>query len=139
MVEEAEEGMRGLETIVEEEEEQLEMYEVEEEPRRRPQEEEMEELEGGREEDFSFEGFGGVEDAGEAEEQEDAREEEEGRNRMRGAAAREVGGRVVGGRVYVGKRSRCQHCGRELSHSNMARHERRCRLVWDPGGGPHPI
>ena len=134
-VEEAEEGMRELETIAEEEEDG---FEVEEEPRRGTQEEEEEE--GGRGEDFSFEGFEDGEDAGGGNEQEEAHEEEEEvrENVVRGAAAREVG-RVVGGRVYVGKRSRCQHCGRELSHSNMARHERRCRLVWDPGGGPHPV
>ena len=71
-------------------------------------------------------------------EAQDEEEEEVRENRERGAAARDVGGRVVGGRIYVGKRSRCRHCGQELSHSNMARHERRCRLVWDPGGGPYP-
>ena len=163
-VEEAEEGMRELETIAEEEEEDWhEGFEVEEvdrwrnrrrlveeaaaaawaaaggdQPRRGTQEEEEEG--GGRGEDFSFEGFEDGEDAGGGNEQEEAHEEEEEvrENEVRGAAAREVG-RVVGGRVYVGKRSRCQHCGRELSHSNMARHERRCRLVWDPGGGPHPV
>ena len=38
----------------------------------------------------------------------------------------------------VGRKARCQYCGRWLSYANMARHERVC-LVWDPGGGPNPI
>ena len=48
-------------------------------------------------------------------------------------------GRVgrAGGRVFVGRRSRCRLCGRQVSYANMARHERTHR-VWDPGGGPYP-
>ena len=156
-VEEAEEGVDVMETIEEEEEDWFEGFEVEEEPRRDTQVEEA--AEGGRaeeldsegpeeefsfegfEEEFSFEGFGEGEDEGGGIDQEgvnDEEEEEEREEEVRGAAARDVG-RVDGGRIFVGPRSRCQFCGQEKSKTNMARHERRCRLVWDPGGGPHPI
>ena len=65
-------------------------------------------------------------------EYEGAREEENERGRVRRAR-----GRGARGRVYVGRRSRCRLCGREVSYANMARHERTHR-VWDPGGGPYP-
>ena len=37
-----------------------------------------------------------------------------------------------------GKVAKCQWCGRTLSYTNMVRHERSCRLLWDPGGGSSP-
>ena len=46
----------------------------------------------------------------------------------------EVGGRGAGVRTR-GRVAVCQRCQRVLSYSNMARHQRSCR-VWDPGGGP---
>ena len=48
-----------------------------------------------------------------------------------------VGG-VDGGRVFIGRRSRCRLCGEIVSYANMARHERTHR-VWDSGQGPHPV
>ena len=41
---------------------------------------------------------------------------------------------VGGGTRTRGRTAECQLCGRTLSYSNMARHQRSCR-VWDPGGG----
>ena len=46
------------------------------------------------------------------------------------------GGEGTGGWT-TGRVAECQLCGRTLSYSNMARHQRSCR-VWDPGGGPRP-
>ena len=53
-----------------------------------------------------------------------------------GAIGGAVGG-VAGGRVFIGRRSRCRLCGMDVSYANRARHEQTHRL-WDPGGGPHP-
>ena len=49
----------------------------------------------------------------------------------------EIGG-VARDRVFRGKRVECRLCGGIVSHSNLARHERTHRRVWDPGGGPNP-
>ena len=54
-----------------------------------------------------------------------------------GAAVGAVGG-VARGRGYRGRRVDCQLCGSTVSYTNLARHQRTCR-VWDPGGGPHPL
>ena len=143
-VEEEVEGERmRLETIEEEEEEDWhEGFEVEEVDRWRNRRRLVEEAAaaawaaaGG---DFSGEGSEDGED-GEEEDLEGANGEEEERMNagMEGAPAGEVG-RVVGGRVLVGRRIRCRLCGQERSYTNMARHERICRRIWDPGGGPHP-
>ena len=46
-------------------------------------------------------------------------------------------GAVGGGAGVVrtrGRTAECQRCGRIVSYSNMARHQRSC-MVWDPGGG----
>ena len=48
----------------------------------------------------------------------------------------EIGG-VARDSVFRGRRVGCGLCGRTVSHSNLARHERTHR-VWDPRGGPHP-
>ena len=37
-----------------------------------------------------------------------------------------------------GKVAECQWCRRTLSYTNMARNERSCRWLWDPGGGSSP-
>ena len=52
-----------------------------------------------------------------------------------GASGERVG-RSTGERAR-GRVAECQLCGRTLSYTNMARHQRSCR-VWDPGGGPRP-
>ena len=46
----------------------------------------------------------------------------------------EAGGGDAGETRTRGRTAECQLCGRTLSHSNMARHQRSC-MVWDPGGG----
>ena len=69
---------------------------------------------------------------------------------VRGCRERRMGDGVVVGEVSGidggggltrertrGRVAECQFCGRTLSYSNMARHQRSCR-VWDPGGGPRP-
>ena len=56
---------------------------------------------------------------------------------VQGGANGEVGRRVEGGRVFRGRRCRCERWGRTVSYTNRARH-RRTHRVWDPGGGPHP-
>ena len=59
--------------------------------------------------------------------------EQEAEEEEIGAAAR---GRE-GGRVFLGPRAPCRVCGRMVSYSNRARHERGHR-IWDPGGGLPP-
>ena len=54
-----------------------------------------------------------------------------------GADEGEIGG-VDRGRVFRGRRVECGLCGGTVSYSNLARHERTHRRVWDPGGGPNP-
>ena len=51
-------------------------------------------------------------------------------------ASGERGGGSTGERTG-GRVAECQLCGRTLSYTNMARHQRSCR-VWDPGGGSRP-
>ena len=98
-------------------------------------------------EDDWFEGFGGEGGRGRANEEMNGGQENERANEMAhggmneeaqvGAHGGEIG-RVDGGRVYLGRRTRCRLCGGVVSYSNLARHERSHR-VWDPGGGPHPV
>lgn len=59
---------------------------------------------------------------------------EDGRERRE-----QVGGAVGGGEQQGDGRKRgpCGRCGKVVTLSNMARHQRSCR-VWDPGGGPSP-
>ena len=71
------------------------------------------------------EGFGGEGDGGASD------NEEQGELNV-GA----VGGEA-GGRIFIGRRSRCRICEEEVSYANRARHEETHR-AWDPGGGPHP-
>ena len=59
--------------------------------------------------------------------------------RQGGAAVGDVPGYLrrdgEGGERTRGRVAECPLCRRTLSYSNMARHQRSCR-VWDPGGGP---
>ena len=47
------------------------------------------------------------------------------------------GGRDESRERTRGRVAECPQCGKTLSYTNMARHQRTCR-VWDPGGGPRP-
>ena len=47
----------------------------------------------------------------------------------------DIRGDGEGGGRTRGRVAECPLCRRALSYSNMARHQRSCR-VWDPGGGP---
>ena len=71
------------------------------------------------------EGLGGEGDGGVSD------DEEQG-----GVNVGAVGGEA-GGRIFIGRRSRCRICEEEVSYANRARHEE-THIVWDPGGGPHP-